>query len=158
MQQYKLVAIIILAVLAIVLLASNGANPDSPIYRIKRLQEKSFLGLLSAEQKVDYYKGLLSERLKELDYLTNNKKTYLLWSSSSRYAATAGEATNLIIQNNLVWEANKFVDIFHNHQAQINDLLTNYPGDLDPTEKNSKFLTDAINSLTSYIDKLSQVK
>jgi len=159
MQLYKLVAIIILAVLAVILLASNGANPDRIDYGFKRLQEKLFLTLqFSKTQKVDYYQNLLNKRLKELEYLTYNKKTYMLWSSSLRYAATAGEATNLIIQNNLVWEANKFVDIFQNHQAQINDLLTNYPGDLDPTEKNSKFLTDAINSLTSYISKLSQVK
>ncbi len=159
MNQYKLAAIIFLVVAAIILLASNGANPHRIDYGFKRAQEKLFLTLkFSPEQKIDYYETLLNKRLGELEYLTYNKKTYILWSSSLRYAATAGEATNLIIQNNLVREANKFVVIFQNHQSQINDLLTNYPGDLDPTENNSKFLEDAINSLTSYIDKLSQVK
>lgn len=159
MQYTKLTAIIILAVSAILLVASNNANPDRIDYGFKRAQEKLFLSLkFTPSQKIDYYDSLLSKRLKELEYLTNNKKTYLLWQSSLRYAATAGEVTDVIINNNLHDKANQFVEKFKQHQEIVNNLLTNYPGDLDPMEENSKFLTDAINSLTSYIDKLSQVK
>ncbi len=159
MTRVKLYSIIILGILAIVLLASINANPDSPVFGVKRLQEKLFLGLqLSTEQKVDYYYALLSKRLKELEYLTNNKKTYLLWQSSLRYSATAGEVTDLITSNNLKVQASKFIDIFKKQHQAINYLLTNYPGDLDPTEKNWKFLEDAKNYLDLYIEKLSQVK
>ncbi|TSC87416.1 MAG: hypothetical protein G01um10147_593 [Microgenomates group bacterium Gr01-1014_7] len=159
MKQAKLFLIVILTVLALLLLTSNNANPGSPTYNLKRLQEKIFLNLrLSPEQKADYYDSLLSVRLKELEHLTYNKKTYLLWDSSLRYTATAGEVTNLIVQNNLKDKANQFIGKFRNHQQSINNLLTNYPGDLDPTEENHKFLTDAINYLNLYIEKLSQVK
>lgn len=159
MQQIKLAAIILLTILAILLLASNGANPDRLDYGFKRAQEKLYLSLkFTPLQKIDYYDTLLSKRLNELEYLTNNKKTYLLWQSSLRYAATAGEVTDVIINNNFGDKADQFVEKFKQHQEVINNLLTNYPGDLDPTEENSKFLTDDINSLTSYIDKLSQVK
>ena len=159
MNQYKLAAIIFLVVAAIILLASNGANPHRIDYGFKRAQEKLFLTLkFSSEQKIDYYETLLNRRLKELEYLTFNRKTYILWSASLRYAATAGEVTDLIIQNSLSDKASQYIDKFKNHQEAINSLLKNYPGDLDPTEENSKFLEDAINSLTSYIDKLSQVK
>lgn len=159
MQQIKLAVIIILALLAIILVASNGANPDRIDYGFKRAQEKLFLSLkFSPTQKVDYYETLLNNRLKELEYLTYNKKTYLLWQSSSRYAATAGEVTDVIINNNLNDKANQFVEKFKQHQQAINNLLTNYPGDLDPTERNAKFLTDAINYLSEYIEKLSKVK
>lgn len=159
MQQIKLATIIILAVLAIILLASNGANPDRIDYGFKRAQEKLFLGLkFSPQQKVDYYQTLLNNRLKELEYLTYNKKTYMLWQSSLRYSATAGQVTDLIISNNLKDKAAQFATLFQKHQQEINNLLTNYPGDLDPTEENSKFLTDAINYLNEYIDKLSQIK
>lgn len=159
MQQIKLAAIIILSLLAILLIVSNNANPDRIDYGFKRAQEKLYLSLkFTPSQKIDYYDTLLSKRLNELEYLTNNKKTYLLWQSSLRYAATAGEVTDVIINNNLKDQADQFVEKFKQHQEAINNLLTNYPGDNDPTEENSKFLTDAINSLTSYIDKLSQVK
>lgn len=159
MQYTKLTAIIILAFLAILLVVSNGANPGRIDYDFKRLQEKTFLSLhFSNGQKVDYYDYLLSRRLKELEYLTYNKKTYLLWQSSLRYAATAGEVTDLIISNNLKDRASQFISLFQKHKVAINDLLTNYPGDLDPTEENSKFLTDAINYLNEYIEKLSKVK
>lgn len=159
MKEVKLASIIFLSILAILLVVSNNANPNRIDYGFKRAQEKVFLSLkLTPLQKIDYYDSLLSKRLKELEYLTNNKKTYLLWQSSLRYAATAGEVTEVIINNNLKDKANQFVEKFKQHQQAINDLLTNYPGDLDPTEENSKFLTDAINYLDLYIEKLSQVK
>lgn len=159
MQRTKLAAIIVLGLLAILLVASNSANPDRLDYGFKRLQEKLYLSLkFSPQQKADYYETLLNNRLNELKYLTNNKKTYLLWQSSSRYSATAGQLTDLIGQNDLKDKAAQFISIFQTHQAAINNLLTNYPGDLDPTEENSKFLTDAINYLNQYIDKLSQVQ
>lgn len=158
-QRTKLVAIIILSLLAILLLASGSANPDRIDYVFKRAQEKLFLNLkFTSSQKVDYYETLLTNRLKELEYLTTNKKTYLLWQSSLRYAATAGEVTNLIVNNNLKDQTTQFIDIFKKHNQAINDLLTIYPGDLDPTEKNWKFLEDAKNYLDLYIEKLSQVK
>lgn len=158
-QRTKLVAIIVLSLLVLLLLSSKGANPDRLDYGFKRAQEKLYLGLkFSPQQKVDYYETLLNNRLKELEYLTYNKKTYMLWQSSLRYAATAGEATEVIINNNLRDQANQFMDKFKQHQAAINDLLTNYPGDFDPTEENSKYLKDAINYLSEYINKLSKVK
>lgn len=159
MQQIKLSSIIILSILAILLLVSNNANPDRIDYGFKRLQEKLFLSLhFSPPQKVNYYNTLLSQRLRELEYLTQNKKTYMLWQSSLRYAATAGEVTDVIIKNNLKDRANQFREEFNQHQQAINNLLINYPGDLDPTEENSKFLTDAINYLNEYIEKLSKIK
>lgn len=159
MQQIKLSSIIILSILAILLLVSNNANPDRIDYGFKRLQEKLFLSLhFSPPQKVNYYNTLLSQRLRELEYLTQNKKTYMLWQSSLRYATTAGEVTDVIIKNNLKDRANQFREEFNQHQQAINNLLINYPGDLDPTEENSKFLTDAINYLNEYIEKLSKIK
>ncbi len=159
MKQIKLYLIGILAILVVSLLISNNAKPDFAFgYGIKRAEEKLFLNLqFSKNQKLDYLDYLLSERLKNLQYLTNNKKTYLLWQSSLRYSTTAGEITDFIIGNNLADKASQFSQTFKQHQSLINDLLTYYPGDLDPTEKNSKFLTDAINYLSQYIEKLSQL-
>ena len=81
----------------------------------------------------------------------------MLWESSLRYSTTAGEITDLILGNDLKDEANKFIERFKKDQGILNNLLVNYPGDNDPTERNYKFLTDAINYLSQYIEKLSTI-
>lgn len=160
MRSIQITAIGFLAILALLLLFSINANPDNNLlYGLKRAQEKMFLSLqVGPQQRLNYLDSLLVKRYRELEYLTNHQKTYLLWNSSLRFGATAGEMTNLILENNLKDRSNEFIAKFQKHHQAINNLLVNYPGDLDPTEENSKFLSDAKNYLSLYISQLSQVK
>ncbi len=108
--------IIILLVLLVSLLASRNANPDSPFFALKRVQEKVFLiSKISPKQKIEYLSLLLDNRLQELSepVRAGNHKFVLL--SAQRYSATAGQITDLIISNNLKEYVEPMKTKFSNH-------------------------------------------
>lgn len=55
---------------------SQSAMPNSPeLYDLRRLQEKIFLALaIDAPAKAGYWQTLLDNRLKELEYVVQNRE------------------------------------------------------------------------------------
>lgn len=152
----KKILIVILAVVVVLLLLSNQATPDSPIFGVKRLQEKAFLSISnSPEKKADYYLVLLDKRLEEIDYLVKNNKFDHLWSASLRYSTTAGEVTKLITDNNLSSYVPDTIAKFKSHQSVFKNLGDNFPNRFD--NEDWKFLQDASNYLDQYITILSKI-
>lgn len=153
----KKILIIILVLVATSLLLSNSANPGTPFFGIKRLQEKVFLSFsLAPEKKADYYLSLLDKRLEEINYLIKNKKTDHLWSASLRYSATAGEISKLIIDNNLISYASKAIEKFKSHQKAFKNLDDTFPNRFN--NEDWKYLQDGVNYLDQYISQLSKVQ
>lgn len=146
---------IILVTSAILLFVSPNSNPDNTIlYKIKRLQENIFSQLqFSPSAKVDYKSHLLDRRAIEIEALLTNKRSNYLWSSSLRYAATAGQLTDFVLENNLIDKKEGLVNQFKNHQQVLRNLLVNYPEDQNPDD--SKYIQDDINYLNLYLEKLS---
>lgn len=151
----KLGLIITLSVLTILLLNLDNINPNwNILYKVKRLQEKTYFNFKSDPAgKADYLSLLLDKRLVELENLTNDEKYQYLLSSSLRYAATAGELTDLVKVNNL---DNKMPDLkskFTSHKVRLQYLLDVYPKDIDGNVEH-KYLIDDINYLDLYLAKL----
>ena len=148
--------ILILSILFLVLLLSPKSNPNNPLFGIKRLQEKAFLGLkVSQEQKVEYLGQLLDNRLVELENLVKNESFSYLWSASSRYSTTAGQITNSVVDNNLTQMVNPVKDKFEKHKERLQALYDAYPKNTDNVEY--KYIEDAINYLNAYLDILSKI-
>lgn len=153
----KIISIIVLVIVAAALLVSNQANPDSPFFGIKRLQEKTFLSITTApDKKVDYYLSLLDKRLGEIDYLVKNDRSDHLWSASLRYTTTAGEISQLITDNNLSSYIPNTIAKFKSHQSVFRNLGDNFPNRFNTEDW--KYLQDGSNYLDQYINKLSQVQ
>jgi len=159
MGQSKRIQLILsglLTVLAIALLLSNKAFPNSSnLYNLKRLQEKSFLALRTTPQaKVEYYNSLLDERLNELTFLVDNRHSSYLLTSSLRYSTTAGRLTELISSYKLTESVDPARNKFLKHQETIQNLIDSYP-----TNENNggKFIQDSYNYLSIYLDMLSQI-
>ncbi len=154
----KKILIIVLGLVAAALLLSNQANPDSPLFGVKRAQEKIFLTISSSpDKKAKYYSSLLDKRFEEINFLVKSKKTNLLWSASLRYSATAGELSKLIIDNNLTSYVPKTIEKFKFHQVVFKNLDDdNFPNRL--ANENWKYLQDASHYLDQYIIKLSHAQ
>lgn len=148
---------LLLAVLVLLIIASDKATPDSTLtFGLKRLQEKIFLSLKpTPEAKADYYLALLDKRLEELKGLVKNKRSWYLWSASLRYSATAGELTDLVLQNNLTDKVGIMTAQFKNHQQVLRAAVDNYPDAY--SQEDWKFLQDDINYLELYLEKLKSL-
>lgn len=155
----QLVVILILVVLAISLLLSQTANPDSKqLFGLKRLQENAFLNLKSSpEEKVDYMSSLLNTRLKELQNMVNSKKYDYVLPAASRYSTLAGKITDLVITNNLTDKVNSIGNQFLSHQFFLDDLYIAYPKNI-PDNVEWKYIQDDFNYLGLYLDKLEKVR
>lgn len=158
LTRIKLGLIAILSFLATSLMLSQKADPsNSTVYGLKRAQEKLFINLtLGAEAKADYLSFLLDRRLSELIALSTPNKSYYLWSASLRYSATAGNLTEIIESHGLKNQVSPTIEKFQNHKRVIRTKLDTSPGDF--AYDDWKFLVDAENYLTSYIDELSGSK
>ncbi len=151
--------IIILAVFALSLLLSQKATPNvSPLFSLKRVQEKVFLKLKSnPEARVDYMVFLLNNRLYELDAVVKAKSYDFVLPSASRYSTLAGQITDLIIANNIKDSIEPVKKIFENHSKVLNDLYVFYPENIQDNVE-WKYIQDDINYLKIYLDQLSSVK
>lgn len=154
----QLILIFVLAFFALSLILSQNANPDfTPLYGLKRVQEKAFLSLkTNPKDRVDYMSALLDARLKEFENVIKNGSYSYLWSSSIRHSTFAGQITELITANNLKDMVGPAKLQFENHKNKLNELYVAYPKNTDNVEY--KYILDAINYLNAYLQKLSQVK
>lgn len=153
----QLGAIIILIVLVISLILSQNANPDAPLlFLLKRIQEKAFLKIKSTpEDRVNYMGYLLELRLSELQGQVNNKSYGYILPSALRYAALAGQITDLIVANNLTDKAKETKNQFLNHQKALDAVYVIYPKNTENVEY--KYIQDDYNYLGLYLDKLAKV-
>src|SRR3990172_11929828 len=142
-------------ILIFVLLVLNTgiAMPDSqPLYNLKRLSEKTQLGLKSNQKnKLDYQYKLLDERLRELEFIVETGNSQYVLTTSLRYSTTAGQITELIINNNLKGESQKAKEKFGNHLQVVKDLPAKYP----KADEEVKFIIDDVNYLTTYVNLFS---
>lgn len=154
----QLVLVVLLAAAVISLIFSPNANPDfPPLWGLKRVQEKAFLGFKSTpSEKFDYMTHLLDIRLDELENITNNKSYNYLLRASLRYSTLAGEITELVINNNMVDQVQATKEQFRDHKKVLNDLYVKYPKNTDNVEY--KYLEDDINYLNIYLQKLDEMK
>jgi hypothetical protein len=142
-----------LAIFFLVFLNVSVANPASgPFYSLKRLYEKTQLSLKSSpKDKLSYQCELLDKRLTELVFIVEKGVSPAVLSSSLRYSTTAGQITELIINNDLTDEAKIAEEKFETHLSVVESLPQKYTGD----ESETKFITDDANYLRVYIDQLS---
>lgn len=151
----KKILVVLLAIFVAALFLSPGSNPDfSPLYSLKRVQEKLFSAIsVSPAAKADYYQHLLDQRLAEMDHLVKSQHYTYLWSSSLRYAATAGNLTDYIIANNLKDKFSSVTDQFNKHKQVLYDLYVYYPKNINNDEW--KYVLDDINYLEANLEKLA---
>jgi len=151
--------IILLALVALFLLFSMRASPDSPLlFALKRVQENSFLQLKSdPRERIDYMSSLLNSRLEELQNVVKNKNYGYVLKASLRYSTLAGRITELIEANNLADKALETKNQFLNHQKILDALYVAYPKNI-PDNWEWKYIQDDFNYLKLYLDKLAEVK
>ena len=148
--------IIILLVLSSSLILAQNANPDNPLFSLKRAQESVFLTLKgNPRDKVDYMTHLLDVRLKEFESLTKAGGDHDMWSSSLRYSTFAGQITDLVIANNLSEMTGPIKKQFETQKTKLNELYVAFPKNTDNGEW--KYILDAINYLNFNLDKLNKI-
>ncbi|KKR86104.1 MAG: hypothetical protein UU32_C0022G0009 [Candidatus Woesebacteria bacterium GW2011_GWB1_41_10] len=138
-----------------VVLAAEKVNPgDDYKYVIKRLKEKVVLFFFSASpnKKINFYKNLIDIRLAELKYVVERKDIANFQTVSQRYTATNGEATDLVLEKGTKGDREKLIGKFKSHIP----LLTKLEEPYVPDNSEWRFLQDNINSLESYISRLSE--
>ncbi len=156
LKRLKLGLIILLVILNVILLNLNKITPDTRfLYSFKRLNEKIYLSLKpSPGQRLDYLFILLEERRNELAYVVEKGNSHYVLKSAQRYSTTAGEITELILNNNLYDQAKVAQERFRTHLPLIAELITKYPKNDDEI----KFVKDDVNYLNIYLEKLQTLK
>lgn len=146
--------ILVLALFALSLFLSTKATPQSPLFVLKRVQEKAFLSLKTdPKERLEYMRNLLDNRLSELSNVVRSKDYNFVLSSASRYSTLAGQITDLIISNNLKDQVEPIKQKFISHEKILYDLYVFYPKNHDDEEY--KYIEDDINYLKIYSDKLT---
>lgn len=149
----KLGLISFLIILIFSLFLSANATPSSIFFPLKRLQEKIFLKLKpDAPAQVEYLSFLLDTRLEELKRMVDQKDYSKILEASLRYSATAGNITDIILNNKLSDQGQSFKNKLVDQKKVLQEILNTYPVDLN-TER--KYIEDNINYISIYIDKLS---
>src|SRR5882724_564056 len=147
-----LTIIILFLLVGASLFLANLSMPDSTLYPLKRLEEKVVLkSKITPSDKLAYNVVLLDRRLTEMAYIVQNREYEYYYSSSLRYATTAGDSTNLILANFLKSQASSTNKIFKKHQVTLKKFLVQ-----KENHDEWKFVQDDINYLIIYSNKLSQ--
>ncbi len=143
----------LLIIFILLLLNISVAKPTNrPFYSLLRLYEKTQLSLKSdPKDKLNYQYELLDKRLGELDFIVRNGYSPYILTSSLRYSTTAGQITELIVNNNLKDESQKAKNKFETHMLIVKDLSNKYL----KNDGEIKYVIDDINYLQKYIDLLS---
>ncbi len=143
----------LLVIFILLILNISVAKPTSQLfYNLKRLYEKTQLNLKSTpKDKLSYQYELLDKRLVELLFIVNRGASSYVLTSSLRYSTTAGEITELIVNNNLKDESQLTRKKFETHFLIVKDLSQKKSNIGDE----AKYVTDDLNYLRIYIDKLS---
>jgi hypothetical protein len=95
----------------------------------------------------------LDERLSELVFIVEKGNSPYVLTTSLRYSTTAGQITELIMQNNLRDEARNAKKNFEKQLLVIKTLPQKYPKD----DQEIKYVIDDANYLEIYIGKLSSL-
>lgn len=153
----QLGVIFVLAVLALSLILSQSASPDSVLFwGLKRVQEKVYLDLKSnPQEKIDYMSFLLDRRLEELESQVERQSYGQILPSASRYSSLAGEITEMIVVQNMTDKVEFITNQFKQHQPVLYDIYVLYPKNTDNVEY--KYIEDDINYLKIYSDQLSNL-
>ncbi len=138
-----------------VVIKEEKVNPGGDYqYIIKRFKEKFILLVLSTStnKKLDFYYKLVDVRLSELKYVVEKKDIANFQTASQRYSATAGEATDLVLKKGTKENKEKLIGKFESHVPVLTKLQEPYI----PDNSEWRFLQDNVNSLRSYISRLSE--
>lgn len=130
-------------------------NPtDGYQYLLKRLKENIWLAMLAVNNgaKADFYLKLVEIRLAELKYTVDKGDISNVETVSRRYAATAGQATELISSVNPSIQRQILVDKLEQHILILKSLQSAFGN--DELKAGWRFLEDDINSLKSYLSEL----
>lgn len=151
----QLGSIAVLVIIALSLILSQSASPDSSLlFGLKRVQEKAYLKLKNAPlDKLDYMSLLLDRRLTELDSQVRRQSYGYILPSAQRYSTLAGQITETIIDSNMKDKVGQTMEQFNNHLKVLQDIYVIYPKNTDNVEY--KYIEDDINYLKIYLDKLS---
>ena len=152
------IKVVSLVIFVVALVASQNADPDfTPLFGLKRVQEKIFLNFKSTpEQQADYKRSLLNIRLAELGSQVKRQSYGYILPSALRYSSLAGEITETIVANNMKDQATYTVDQFTQHQKVLQEIYVIYPKNTDNEEY--KYIEDDVNYLKIYLDKLLKLK
>lgn len=134
---------------------AETVNPgDDYKYIVKRLKEKVNLSVLNffPKKKISFLVNLTDIRLSELKYVVEKKDISNFQTASQRYSATAGNATASLLKNGNDNEKKMFIEKLQSHIPVLAKLQEPYV----PDNSEWRFLQDDINSLQSYISKLSE--
>lgn len=151
--------IVILIIIASSLILSQKASPSlSPLFKLKRLQENTFLKLKSnPKDKINIMSSMLDSRLEEIKNLVESKNYNYVLNASLRYSTLAGQITELTITNNFKDKVPAITDQFTTHQKVLLNLYEIYPKNI-PGNVEWKYIQDDYNYLKLYLDKLPKVK
>jgi len=128
-------------------------NPDARSkYLVKRFKEKVTLFFkFDLNSKLDYYQVLLDKRLAELAHIADNKNVAYIETTSSRYESTAGQLTQILIDNK---SKEKFLEVkqkFTGHLLVLAKIQDNF---LSSTAE-WRFIENDINSLKIYFRQIA---
>lgn len=135
------------------LVPKEEINPNAGTrYLVKRLKEKLILFLkFDQESRISYIQTLLDKRLSELAYISDNKNTAFIETTSSRYESTAGQLTEALIKFNNPAKEKDAKEKFANHLEILSKIQTNF----SPTTAEWRFIENDINSLRIYSQQIS---
>lgn len=136
----------------IIQIAYEPINPgDGFKFSFKRLREKVMLALVSfsSQSKYNYQKDLLNKRLAELKYVVDNKDIANIQTTSQRYSATAGQITELVINNDL--DKRDIRNIFSSQLQVLKDIQKQF----NDTTAEWRFIEHDIDYIKSYISQLN---
>lgn len=155
----QLVLIVVLTFFAMSLILAPHAGPDnSPLFALKRVQEKVFLEMqFNPESKLKYMSSILNSRLEELSSIVNNRKYDYVLTASRKYFTLAGQITEYATANNLTNQTEDIKDQFLNHQKVLDRLYVIYPKNI-PENEEWKYIKDDYNYLGLYLEQLSKIK
>lgn len=102
---------------------AKDVYPDNGSYKYERLKEKVGLMLkFNVDKKAEHIEQLLEKRLKELEYIGTNKQLFYLETTASRYSATAGQLTEIVIKKKLNNRKSDVIKLFESHKPRLEKI------------------------------------
>jgi len=149
------IGILYMVIVALVLsFFAKDSMPGSSLYHIKRLDEKILLQIKKdPNDKADYYSVLLDTRMNELEEVIYEDIDSQILPTTLRFAATAGEFTQLVKMHNMTQRTPKIEKQFERHEKILKKLSKFYKPKTH-TDDTGKFIEDDINYLKANREQL----